>query len=62
MDSAAGAKQRHIERCQYRPLYDAKRDSRVIAKSGANQTFKFKGDYIIDAHGRKTEVESNGWH
>lgn len=62
MDSAATAKQRHMARCEYRPMYDAKRDSRVVAKSGSNQTFKFKGDLVIDSLGKKTEVQENGWH
>lgn len=60
MDATAGTKQRIIERCRYRPMFDDKRDIRVTATNGATQTFKQKGDLILSSP-KTTEASDHGW-
>jgi hypothetical protein len=61
MESVAGTKQRVIERNRYRPMFDDKRDVRVISNNGATQTFKHKGDIMLDSLGKKVEAQDHGW-
>jgi hypothetical protein len=61
MGPAAGTKQRIIERCRYRPMFDDKRDVRVTSNNGATQTFKQKGDIMLDSLGVAREVKDHGW-
>jgi hypothetical protein len=61
MQNVAGTKQRIIERSRYRPMFDDKRDVRVISNNGATQTFKQKGDIMLDSLGVAREVKDHGW-
>lgn len=59
---SAGAKQRVMNRCKYRPssARKAARAVRVIAANGATQTFKKKGDLVINERGLY-EVTRHGY-
>lgn len=57
---AAGARQRHIERCKYIPHPKAARKVRFF--NGAFQTFKRRGDIIIvNARVKSYVVQKSGW-
>lgn len=64
MNQRAGTRERIIAANKYNPPKGrrAHRPVRVISNKGATQTYKKKGDLIIDSLGRSHEVKQNGWY
>lgn len=64
MNRAAGARERIIKASQYNPssISETQRAIRVVGFNGKTQTFKKKGDIVIDERGRKWEVSQDGWY